>query len=129
MIYPAEGTNGNRVYDSAWWLAACRMLRDGGLAIHHLGGRGHAPLADFYRQFRADREYEPTIDGLRRCAAESSLAIGGSTGPTWALLFSDIPQIVLESRQSPHGYWFFDRCQEVLSKKLRICSTLESLVA
>lgn len=128
MIYPAEGTNGNRIYDSAWWLNACRLLRERGLAIHHLGRRDHPPLTEFYRQFTADREYEPTIDGLRRCAAESSLAIGASTGPSWALLCSDIPQVVLEARQSPHGYWFFDRCQTVLAKKLRIYSPLESLL-
>jgi hypothetical protein len=128
MIYPGEGTNGNRVYDSAWWLDACRLLRERGWSVHHLGRRDHPPLADFYRRFTADREFEPTIDGLRCCAAGSSLAIGASTGPTWALLFSDIPQIVLEARQSPHSCWFFERCQRVLAKKLRIYSTLESLL-
>ncbi|HWB12656.1 MAG TPA: hypothetical protein VG826_25750 [Pirellulales bacterium] len=129
MIYPAEKTDGNACYDAQWWLQTSSAIRRRGLAIHHLGRRDHEPLAEFYERFTPDREYEPTIDGLQRCAADSSLAIGASTGPTWALLFSNIPQIVLESRRSPHGYWFFDRCQQVLTKRLCIVPTLDAALA
>lgn len=125
MIYPAERTDGNAAYDAAWWLSACAALRRKGFRIHLLGHPSHPPLAEFYEQTQFDRCFEPTIDGLRACVAASSLALGGSTGPTWALLLSDIPQIVLESRRSPHGYWFFERCQPVLAKKLRIVPNLD----
>jgi hypothetical protein len=128
MIYPAERTDQNAVYNSKWWSATCTELRRQGYAIHLLGSRDHPPLAEFFAETEIDRVFEPTVEGLRACAASSSLAIGGSTGPTWALLFSDIRQIVLESHRAPHGYWFFDRCQEVLAKRLWILPSLESLV-
>lgn len=128
MIYPMEGTDGNAVYDSAWWQNACAALRRKGYSLNLLGHKTSPRLADFFRTTSFDRSFEPTIDGLRRCAAASSLAVGGSTGPTWALLFSDIPQVVLESRRSPHGYWFFDRCQAVLTKRLRIVPTLDAQI-
>jgi hypothetical protein len=128
MIYPAERTDGNVVYDSAWWLNTCAALRRKGFAIHLLGLRLHPRLKELFAGAEFDRSFEPTIDGLRACAAASSLAVGGSTGPTWALLMSDIPQVVLESRRAPHGCWFFDRCQAVLSKKLRILPNLEAFL-
>lgn len=81
-----------------------------------------------YDSTEFDRVFEPTIAGLRECVAVSSLAIGGSTGPTWALLLSDIRQIVLESKKSPHGYWFFDRCQNAITKHLDVVTNLKCLI-
>lgn len=126
MIYPAEGTDGNRVYTPEWWIDECTRLKDRGWRINLLGRPDHPALQKIGAAVAFDQVFAPTISGLRECVAASSRAIGGSTGPTWALLMSDIPQVVLESRRAPHGYWFFDRCQEVLSKRLRIVSTLES---
>lgn len=128
MIYPAEATDGNRVYDSQWWIRSCASLRALGYGIHCLGLKDHPPLREFFETVKFDGLFPPTLQGLRECVAESSVAIGSSTGPTWALLMSDIPQIVLESKKSPHGYWHFDRCQTVLTKRLRIVSTLECLI-
>lgn len=128
MIYPAEETDGNRVYDSAWWRTACETLRDKGYRLHLLGHKSHPRLAELFAHTEFDRSFEPTVEGLRTCVAASSLAVGGSTGPTWTLLFSDIPQIVLESRRSPHGYWFFERCQPVLTKRLQIVPALETAI-
>lgn len=129
MVFPNEVTDGNRVFDSRWWIQSCRQLRAGGYSLNLLGNRTHQALLELYAEVKFDREFEPTLDGLRQCVAESSLAIGGSTGPTWTLLFSDIPQIVLESHRSPHGYWHFDRCQTVLGKKLNVIATIECLSA
>jgi hypothetical protein len=125
MIYPEEHTDCNRVYDSDWWTSTCKVLRARGHRIHYLGGGASSRLQLFYETISFDRRFPPTIDGLRECIASSGLAIGGSTGPTWTCLMSDIPQIVLESKISPHGYWHFDRCQEVLTKRLTIVSTMD----
>ena len=126
MIFPAEATDGNRVYDADWWVRTCNELWSGGWRVNLLEGTDHPPLKTFYQRAPFDAIFPPTIEGLRACVTSSSLAVGGSTGPTWAFLMSDIPQVVLESKRAPHGYWFFDRCQAVLAKRLRILSTLES---
>ncbi len=128
MIYPSEQTDGNRVYDSDWWIGTCRLFREQGYALNHLGGTSNSALRKLYDLIQFDRTFEPSIAGLRDCVAVSSLAIGGSTGPTWALLLSDIRQIVLESKQSPHGYWFFDRCQNAITKHLDIVTNLKCLI-
>lgn len=128
MIYPAEHTDGNRVFGAAWWLRTCEVLIEKGYLIHVLGDKRHSSLEAVLKSGLIAEYFEPSIEGLRSCTAASSIAIGSSTGPTWALLFSDIPQIVLESKKSPHGYWNFDRCQRVLRKRLRILPTFESLI-
>jgi hypothetical protein len=128
MIYPEEYTDGNRVYDAHWWIATCRLLREKGYSINLLGSMRCESLNGLREVISFDRTFLPTLVGLRDCIAGSSLAIGGSTGPTWTCLMSDIPQIVLESKKAPHGYWFFDRCQTVLKKRLSIISTLDSFV-
>jgi hypothetical protein len=128
MIYPVESTQGNRVYDSDFWIATCALFRRRGYSINHLGTRHHPNLARFYSTVEFDRHFDPTIENLAACAAASSVAIGSSTGPTWTLLFSDIEQIVLEAKQPPHDCWFFDRCNQVLSKRLHIFPTLDSLI-
>ena len=128
MIYPIEGTDGNRVYDSEFWIETCSVFRRRGYRINHLGTRNHPNLRKFYDTVDFDLHFEPTIENLAACVSKSSLAIGSSTGPTWTLLFSDIEQLVLESKKSPRDYWFFDRCQHALAKKLRILPTMESLI-
>lgn len=120
MIYPAEKTDGNRVLDSRFWIDACREFRAKGYKIHHLGDKRQTTLAEFYGATTFDQEYPPTIDGLSRCIASSSLAFGGNTGPTWACLMSSIPQIVIETKRSPHGYWNFDRVMPIMSKQVTI---------
>lgn len=128
MIYPAEHTDGNRVYDAEWWIATCRRLRAKGYAIHHLGATDVPALEHLHDRIRFDRYFPPEFHALKECLACSSLAIGGSTGPTWVALLSDIPQIVLDSRRSPHGYWHFDRCQAVLTKKLTLLTRLDAII-
>lgn len=128
MLYPSEHTDGNRVYDCAWWIRTCQIFQSKGFKLNHLGNTENSTLRGLYDSVQFDGIFEPTIAGLRECTARSSLAIGGSTGPTWTLLMSDIPQIVLESKRSPHGYWHFDRCQSVLTKRLKIVSTIESFL-
>ncbi len=126
MIYPVEHTDGNQVYNTQWWIDTCRKFQKKDYHINVLGERSHPQLLELCEEIEAVKHFDPTIEDLCRCAAESSIAIGGSTGPTWTLLLSDIPQIVLESKRAPHGYWHFDRCQSVLSKKLKILPTLEA---
>ena len=128
MIYPEEQTDGNRIYDASWWIGTCGLLRAKGYSINYLGSMRCEALDRLHHIAKFDRTFPPTLEGLRDCIAASSLAIGGSTGPTWTCLMSDIPQIVLESKKAPHGYWFFDRCQTVLRKRLSIVSTLDSFV-
>jgi hypothetical protein len=128
MIYPEEHTDGNRIFDATWWIETSGQLRAKGYSLNYLGSMRCQALERRYQVMEFDRTFPPTLSGLRECVAASSLAIGGSTGPTWTCLMSDIPQIVLESKKAPHGYWFFDRCQTVLSKRLFIVSTLDSFV-
>jgi hypothetical protein len=128
MIYPEERTDGNRTYDASWWIATCRTMREKGYSINYLGDYGGTALLPLYQAETFDHSFPPTLEGLRECIASSSLAMGGSTGPTWVCLMSDIPQIVLESKKSPHGYWFFDRCQTVLAKRLQVIPTVASAI-
>lgn len=128
FLYPNESTDGNVVFNAGFWLGMCATLRRYGYKINLLGDVTHAPLRDFYRDCPADRIYPPTVDNLLECISRSCLAIGASTGPTWACLLSDIEQVVLESKRSPHGYWFFDRCKKVLEKNIRVLPTIESLM-
>ena len=127
MIYPNEKTDANTVYNSRFWLDVCTKLKDRNYEIHLIGNTDHGPLREFYNNCIVDRIYEPTIENLVSCIRCSFLALGSSTGPTWACLLSDIRQIVLESKKSPHGYWFFDRCKTVLEKDIKVLPTFESL--
>jgi hypothetical protein len=117
MIYPKEKTDANRVYTAARWQHMIDTLRRKDYKINCLGDT---------MELLVDQTFPATIEGLTQCVAASSLAIGANTGPTWACLMSDIPQIVLESKKSPHGYWNFDRCQRVLTKRLQIVTELEA---
>jgi hypothetical protein len=129
MIYPNEHTDGNAVFNSAFWTEMCGKLRNKKYRIYLLGDVRHTPLQEFYRKCSFDRVYQPTVDNLIECINHCCLAIGGSTGPTWTCLLSDIPQIVLESKRSPHGYWFFERCRRVLEKDLKVLTTMESVLS
>lgn len=120
MIYPAERTDANRVLNSSFWTDMCEQLRAQGWKINHLGCKGHQALKEFYSQVNFDAEFPPTIEGLSECIAKSSLAIGGNTGPTWTCLMSSIPQVVIETKRSPHGYWNFERVSPVLTKPLTV---------
>lgn len=126
MIYPCEFSGGNTVHTSNWWLAACEVLRRAGYKLNLLGDKSHAPLADFFSQQQFDAEFPPTIDGMADCAAASSIAIGGSTGPSWAMLMSDIRQVCLESHQAV-PIWYFDRCRHVIVKPLKLVTNLNQL--
>jgi hypothetical protein len=117
MIYPKEKTDGNRVYTPERWQNIVATLRSKSYKINCLGDT---------LGLSVDGAFPATIDGLENCIAASSLAIGGNTGPTWTCLMSDIPQIVLESKKSPHGYWNFDRCQRVLTKRVQIVMELDA---
>jgi hypothetical protein len=124
MVYPLEHTDGNRVYTPEWWRATLSMLRDKGYAINVLG---HVNQCAHFCEGGPVAWFPATVAGMAQCIAASSLAMGGSTGPTWACLMSDIPQIVLDSHRQAGGCWFFDRVQKVLAKHLRIAATAESL--
>jgi hypothetical protein len=117
MIYPKEKTDGNRVYTPDRWHNIAANLRSKSYKINCLGDT---------LGLEVDATFPATIDGLENCIAASSLAVGGNTGPTWACLMSDIPQVVLESKKSPHGYWNFDRCQRVLTKNVNIVAELDA---
>lgn len=127
MIYPTEHTDGNRVYDSDFWIKTATKIRELGYKINLLGDRNNK-LEKFFTTVSIDRHFPPNLDGLEACIAASSCAVGASTGPTWICLLSDIPQVVLESKRSPHGYWNFDRCQRVLIKKLAISESVETVL-
>lgn len=127
MIYPNERTDGNRIYNNKMWLDIYYELKTFGYKINCLG-EPIDNLREFYNTAQIDNFFPPTIDGLRTCIAASSLAVGTNTGPTWACLFSEIPQICLASNKSPHSYWDFDKCQTVLAKKLHIIPTMESVL-
>ncbi len=125
MIYPVEHTDGNRVLNSDWWIQTCSTIKQLGWGLNLLGSTQHEPLRELFARIAFDEVFPPTIDGLRNCVGASAWAIGGSTGPSWVLLMSDIPQIVVETKRSPHGYWHFDRCQHVLVKRLRIVTGVD----
>jgi hypothetical protein len=117
MIYPKEKTDGNRVYTPERWQRIVANLRSKSYKINCLGES---------LGLEVDTAFPATLEGLENCIAASSLAVGGNTGPTWTCLMSDIPQIVFESKKSPHGYWNFDRCQRVLTKRLQIITELDA---
>jgi hypothetical protein len=123
MVYPREHTNGNAVYNGRWWAATASMLNKRG---YHLNVLGDTKLLG-YRRDQAT-QFPANIDGLRNCIAASSIAIGATTGPTWACLMSDIPQIVLESKRTAGACWHFDRVQRVIDKKLSVLPRWESLL-
>src|SRR5205807_205980 len=83
---PAEGTDGNRVYTPEWWIDACTRINERGWRINLLGRPDHPAIRKICAAVAIEQVFEPTISGLRACVAASSRAIGGSTGPTWALL-------------------------------------------
>lgn len=120
MIYPSEKTDGNRVLDGDFWIEICQELRANGWRIHHIGDKGQSALSNFYKHTIFDQEFPPTIDGLAACISSSALALGGNTGPSWTCLMSPIPQIVVETKCSPHGYWNFDRTMPLISKQVTV---------
>lgn len=119
MIYPKEHTDANKIYTVEWWKKTVEMLRGRGLGINCLGDT---------MGIKVDAQFNPNISGLKECISKSCLAVGSSTGPTWACLLSDIPQIVLQSFRLSHGYWDFDRCQRVLEKRLEICKDITAAI-
>jgi hypothetical protein len=127
MIYPDEHTEGNRVFTADAWLYIYNQLRALGLRINCLGAKASVALRPFYEEATFDAEYPPSISGMKECIARSSLAVGASTGPTWALLFSDIPQIVLFGRKSCH--WDFDRIETIVAKRLHVFPTFASVAS
>ena len=74
-----------------------------------------------------DKEYSANLSNLKECVSNCSLAIGTSTGPTWFCLFSDIRQIVYQSKSS-NRYWNLDRYQFSLLKKIKTIETLDAVL-
>jgi len=130
LVYPVEYKQANAFYDRKYWLDLLGQLRADGWTINLLGHRcstkrrvhGHANqlIREVLQHEDVDHVFPPDLDGFARAVAASSLAIGASTGPSWACLLSDIPQIVLEQPRSDELLWSFERNQPLLAKAWKI---------
>jgi hypothetical protein len=129
MIYPEENTEANRVYTAAWWSRVVSYLLQRGNRVNFLGTGGYSHLAEFYRAIESlpVRRFPATIAGLADCVAASTIAMGGSTGPSWVCLMSNIRQVALESKGLNNGCWEFERVQRVLAKRLTILTDLSAV--
>lgn len=125
LIYPDEKTDGNKIFNSDFWISVYQDLKKHNYNIYYLGWRRNPALQDFYNSCLFDKDFEPNIENLKKCIKDCTLAVGTSTGPTWFGLFSDIRQIVFQSKSSA-GYWNLERYQFSLSKKIKIVPTFEA---
>lgn len=106
MLYPVEHKQGNKWFQPAYWNRLARGLRAGGWKIVMVANlesddpfEGEEPrrrACRFRDAIAPDKVFAATSEGLRDAVTEATLAIGTSTGPTWALLLSDIPQLCLD---------------------------------
>lgn len=129
LLYPTEYTQANKFYTGEFWISICKHLREMGWTIHFLGStelqrRGGTRSQGFFRslceQVVPDHIWEPELEGLKGAVGQCSIAIGTSTGPTWALLLSSIPQIVLQHFPHNQPLWCVERNQPLFSKQWRI---------
>lgn len=125
LIYPEEKTDGNRIFDSKFWINTYNDLKNQNYKIFYLGDKNSFALSEFYNTCKFDIEYNATVSNLKKCIEQCTLAVGTSTGPTWFCLFSDIRQIVFQSKSNAK-YWNFDRYEFSLLKKIKIIHTFES---
>lgn len=130
LIYPCEYSQRNIVYRADFWAGIIKRLHQEGYEIHAIlaeertarGGQAEQMfLNDLKSQLQKmgegfDYTYKPSIANLKLATSRCSLSIGSSTGPSWALLVSDIKQIVLG--QIPHAQelWQFGRNARFLEK-------------
>jgi hypothetical protein len=118
MIYPKEGTSGNRVFEQSWYKELVDTIHKNGHKVNLFGD------IDFLPGVQVDKHFPRGVENMKKCLDESFLAIGGSTGPTWALLMSDVPQIVLDPR-TVDRYWHFCR---IKNKKITVYTQEETLL-
>lgn len=127
FIYPEEKTDANKIFDSKFWINTYEDLKKQNYTIYYMGSKNASNLQHFYNNCVFDYEFEPNIFNLKHCVSNCSLAVGTSTGPTWFCLFSDIRQIVFQSKSNAK-YWNFDRYQFSLLKNIKTIHTFESVL-
>jgi ADP-heptose:LPS heptosyltransferase len=125
LIYPEEKTDGNKVFDSNFWINVYNDLKKQNYKIFYLGNKTSSVLTEFYDKCKFDVEYSPSVSNLKKCIEQCTLSVGTSTGPTWFCLFSDIRQIVFQSKSNAR-YWNFDRYEFSLLKNIKTIQTFES---
>lgn len=127
FIYPEEKTDGNRIFNARFWIETYKTLKDNNYIIYYLGSKKSPVLQEFYSRCKFDYEFQPNIINLKYCVNNCSLAVGTSTGPTWFCLFSNIRQIVFQSKSNVK-YWNFDRYEFSLLKKIKTIQTFDSML-
>lgn len=127
MIYPEEKTDNNNIFNSDFWISVYNDLKKNNYSVYYLGNKQKDNLQKFYDLCKFDKEYSANLSNLKECVSNCSLAIGTSTGPTWFCLFSDIRQIVYQSKSS-NRYWNLDRYQFSLLKKIKTIETLDAVL-
>lgn len=126
MIYPIEITDGNSVWNADFWLTVVADLKSRGYRINHIGPKKRKTwMAKFYAGTVFDNDFPETIAGLADCISQSSLAIGGNTGPSWVCMMSDIPQILFECGRRDYQFWDFTRIKSVIAKELKVAKSLD----
>ena len=125
LIYPDEKTDGNKVFDSDFWISTYKDLKKHNYNVYYLGTKNNIHLKPFYDSCQFDIEFQPNIKNLKECINNCTLAVGASTGPTWFCLFSNIRQIVFQSKSSA-GYWNLERYQFSLQKKIKLIPTFDA---
>ena len=138
MIYPLEITDNNDYFDTQYWITAVHELKSAGYKIN-LFGKGHnhrdrnhhgsAMMSALEATGLVDRSYSPTIDALKACIAECSLAIGASTGPSWLCLFSDIEQVALDRPRVLDTAWAFESNSRLLEKRIHVVKNKASVIS
>lgn len=128
MVYPSDVIGPDREEEERWLSTICITFLRLGFHLNLFGSANCHAFTQLAPTIRFEQVFDPSVNGLRQCVAASCLAIGGQAGASWALMLSDIPQIVRESKLGMPAYWDFDRCQTVLTKPLKILPTLESLL-
>ena len=121
MIYPKENTDGNRTFNRDWWKNTIQTIHNMGYVVNVWGYCEPLDKQD------VDNIFPLGLDGLEQCLSVSCMSIGGNTGPSWALLLSDVPQIVLESKSVPIC-WHFDRACDFIYKKFHVYKPLDVLI-
>lgn len=128
MIYPHYNKAESGMYGTDGWISACAKIRAGGFGLNLVGDREDPALKTLFENVEFDYTCAPCVEGLRRCVESSCMAIGTNSGPTWTLLMSDIPQIVLESDWIDRGARQMEKCRDILAKRLKIVPTLEGML-
>lgn len=128
MVYPYDKTAEGGMYEANRWISACAMIRASGFGLNLVGDREDPALQTIFENVKCDYTCAPCVEGLRRCVESSCMAIAPNSGPTWTLLMSNIPQIVLESDSSDRGTSPMERSRDILAKRLKVLTTLEGML-